>query len=195
MSNTGPESDLDTDSQAPGYEPVNFSEQGTIIDENSTCESVLLFPTRTETETGSLRDENESIISGMHKMSFTGGSNQVSTLTILDSKITVINEENPISPLSTPSNSNSEPSESTRTAITTPGNTEIVAITGTTDGTVTVDAAEVTGTRSITTQEINPAEAASSWSALFKALGDIQERYNLTPQQTYDMFIEITEGS
>ncbi|KAF9911601.1 hypothetical protein EC991_003065 [Linnemannia zychae] len=43
--------------------------------------------------------------------------------------------------------------------------------------------------------EISIPEATSSWAAIFRTLGDLQERFNLAPEETVKMFTEITQST
>ncbi|KAG0066931.1 hypothetical protein BGZ89_006736 [Linnemannia elongata] len=43
--------------------------------------------------------------------------------------------------------------------------------------------------------EIDPVEATSSWASIFRTLGDLQEQYKLTPEETTKMFTEITQSA
>ncbi|KAF9136827.1 hypothetical protein BG015_002986 [Linnemannia schmuckeri] len=43
--------------------------------------------------------------------------------------------------------------------------------------------------------EIDPVEATSSWASIFRTLGDLQEQYQLTPEETTKMFTEISQSA
>lgn len=42
--------------------------------------------------------------------------------------------------------------------------------------------------------EIDPVKAASSWAEIFKTLGDLQDQYQLTPEETIKLFTEAREA-
>ncbi|KAF9131571.1 hypothetical protein BGW39_001620 [Mortierella sp. 14UC] len=43
--------------------------------------------------------------------------------------------------------------------------------------------------------EIDPVEATSSWASIFRTLGDLQEQFQLAPEDTVKMFTEITQST
>ncbi|KAG0278492.1 hypothetical protein BGZ96_002362 [Linnemannia gamsii] len=43
--------------------------------------------------------------------------------------------------------------------------------------------------------EIDPVEATSSWASIFRTLGDLQEQYQLTPEETTKIFTEVTQSA
>ncbi|KAF9146648.1 hypothetical protein BGX30_011840 [Mortierella sp. GBA39] len=43
--------------------------------------------------------------------------------------------------------------------------------------------------------EIDPVEATSSWASIFRTLGDLQAQYQLTPEETTNMFTEISQST
>ncbi|KAG0376384.1 hypothetical protein BGX24_007824 [Mortierella sp. AD032] len=43
--------------------------------------------------------------------------------------------------------------------------------------------------------EIDPVEATSSWASIFRTLGDLQEQFQLAPEETVQMFTEITQST
>ncbi|KAF8948407.1 hypothetical protein BGZ47_005180 [Haplosporangium gracile] len=43
--------------------------------------------------------------------------------------------------------------------------------------------------------EIDLVEATSSWASIFRTLGDLQEQYQLTPEETSKMFTEISQSA
>ncbi|KAG0273516.1 hypothetical protein BGZ95_010680 [Linnemannia exigua] len=43
--------------------------------------------------------------------------------------------------------------------------------------------------------EIDPIEATSSWASIFRTLGDLQEQFQLAPEDTVQMFTEITQST
>ncbi|KAG0207637.1 hypothetical protein BGX33_006741 [Mortierella sp. NVP41] len=90
------------------------------------------------------------------------------------------------------SSSNSESQEGSGSAVSTA--TTISPSNGDT-ATAAATTADSTATATATETEIDPVEAASSWAKIFRALGDLQERYQLTPEETTEMFTEITQSA